>query len=487
MVKSKPICEYEKKYDNRIKKVEEKFKCPDEAIGSGFCILHDPTYLDKATAEEVTKVFMKKVHKAIATKKPLLAIGYNLPSINISATFEAPVYFNYTTFNGTVLFEKTKFNYDANFVNTLFIDNTSFTGSQFSQIANFIECKFKNEVTFLATDFKNEARFNLAEFQKGLFSLAHFQKVNFFEAKFYDESEFKLTKFHDTALFQKSQFYTTDFTEAKFEKEARFIENQFYAQANFRKIKFTNSGDILFDGNLSKLSFLETDISKINFGDNIGWERVYRKPMDWWDKFIIFCEKLKEHNNKFKVQDERIIENKLEQNVRLETVMNIYRNLQENFDKKLNYDFAGEFFVREMELKRKFKKNTRNMSKPNEPLTTHKNILAQIFSVLSFYYVIAKYGESYYRPLKFVIPGLIFSTFYFWSSGFNVINLVFQSGFGSEAMNNAIIRSISAFFPFYVFSSHNALSDLLLRIALLPLLGALFISLRRKLERKYRH
>ena len=311
--------------------------------------------------------------------------------------------------------------------------------------------------------------------------------MNFFEAKFYDESEFKLTKFHDTALFQKSQFYTTDFTEAKFEKEARFIENQFYAQANFRKIKFTNSGDILFDGNLSKLSFLETDISKINFGDNIGWERVYRKPMDWWDKFIIFCEKLKEHNNKFKVQDERIIENKLEQNVRLETVMNIYRNLQENFDKKLNYDFAGEFFVREMELKRKFKKNTRNMSKPNEPLITHKNILAQIFSVLSFYYVIAKYGESYYRPLKFVIPGLIFSTFYFWSSGFNVINLVFQSGFGSEAMNNAIIRSISAFFPFYVFSSHNALSDLLLRIALLPLLGALFISLRRKLERKYRH
>lgn len=34
-------------------------------------------------------------------------------------------------------------------------------------------------------------------------------------------------------------------------------------------------------------------------------------------------------------------------------VMAVYRNLRENFEYRMRYDEAGEFFVREMELKRK--------------------------------------------------------------------------------------------------------------------------------------
>jgi hypothetical protein len=33
--------------------------------------------------------------------------------------------------------------------------------------------------------------------------------------------------------------------------------------------------------------------------------------------------------------------------------MAIYRNLRENYEYRLRYDEAGEFFIREMELKRK--------------------------------------------------------------------------------------------------------------------------------------
>jgi hypothetical protein len=35
--------------------------------------------------------------------------------------------------------------------------------------------------------------------------------------------------------------------------------------------------------------------------------------------------------------------------------MAVYRNLRENYEFRLRYDEAGKFFIREMELKRKYR------------------------------------------------------------------------------------------------------------------------------------
>lgn len=477
-------CKYEKRFLNRSTKREEVFQCPDEALDTGFCKLHDSSYFE-GNAKDVAKIFLEKVEKAVTDKTTLFAIGYNLPSLNISSKrFLSPVYFNDTKFYGSIQFESNKFVSDANFENVEFINDVSFVGSEFNELAIFTECKFKKEALFLSVEFKKYTTFRQVEFEDVSFSLSEFHEVDFLLTKFQKKSEFKYVKFYANVLFQNSEFDFVDFTESSFRKEGIFIENQFNNQVNFRRIKFSNPELILFDTNMSKISFLGTDISKITFGDDTNWEREFDEPTNLRDKLSIGFDKLKERTNKFKTQDERIIENGLEKNIHLETVMNVYRNLRENFDKKLKYDFAGEFFVREMELKRKYKKNSH---KSNEFATTHKHILLRIFSVLAFYYIIGKYGESYYRPLKLIIPGLIFSALYFGSLGFSDMSLILQNGLGSSVMNDTIIRSISAFFPFYVFSSHNALSDLLLRIALLPMLGALFIALKRKLERRYYH
>lgn len=44
-----------------------------------------------------------------------------------------------------------------------------------------------------------------------------------------------------------------------------------------------------------------------------------------------------------------------ERDVSLELVLSVYRNLRENYEFRLRYDDAGKFFIREMELKRKYR------------------------------------------------------------------------------------------------------------------------------------
>jgi uncharacterized protein YeeX (DUF496 family) len=41
--------------------------------------------------------------------------------------------------------------------------------------------------------------------------------------------------------------------------------------------------------------------------------------------------------------------------VSLEDVVSVYRNLRENYEFRLRYDDAGKFFIKEMELKRKYR------------------------------------------------------------------------------------------------------------------------------------
>jgi uncharacterized protein YeeX (DUF496 family) len=43
------------------------------------------------------------------------------------------------------------------------------------------------------------------------------------------------------------------------------------------------------------------------------------------------------------------------ENVSLGLVLSVYRNLRENYEFRLRYDDAGKFFIKEMELKRKYR------------------------------------------------------------------------------------------------------------------------------------
>ena len=55
------------------------------------------------------------------------------------------------------------------------------------------------------------------------------------------------------------------------------------------------------------------------------------------------------------VKDREDVEEVKREDVSLELVLSVYRNLRENYEFRLRYDDAGEFFTKEMELKRKYR------------------------------------------------------------------------------------------------------------------------------------
>jgi len=186
-------------------------------------------------------------------------------------------------------------------------------------------------------------------------------------------------------------------------------------------------------------------------------------------------------NDKFKIYDEWLLEKNQETSLQLENVMDIYRNLRENNDFYLRYEVAGEFFVREMELKRKYKENKNPVETKK---TVQKNPLEQIASALGVYSIISQYGHSLYRPFYASIPILGFFIVLFCYDDASKPEFIKYSS--QDLLIHSLFRSVSGFFPFYS-SEQTDYWDIILRIILLPISGSFFIALKRKLERKFRH
>jgi hypothetical protein len=94
---------------------------------------------------------------------------------------------------------------------------------------------------------------------------------------------------------------------------------------------------------LSKVSFMNSDITRVRFHDKVRWEV----------------------KDRFRIVEEEILE-KSPENVSLGSVMSVYRNLRENYEFRLRYDEAGKFFTREMELKRKYREEFDPYSKTSQ-------------------------------------------------------------------------------------------------------------------------
>ncbi|MGB8938363.1 MAG: hypothetical protein WCC17_24995 [Candidatus Nitrosopolaris sp.] len=95
-------CSFTTKYQNFESHREMDFYCEkdEDILNSGLCIFHDKNYLqDKASRgpneQNVRDKLMAKISENVMdTTKPLLCIGYYLPSIKINETFVKPAYFS---------------------------------------------------------------------------------------------------------------------------------------------------------------------------------------------------------------------------------------------------------------------------------------------------------------------------------------------------------------------------------------------------------
>jgi hypothetical protein len=130
----------------------------------------------------------------------------------------------------------------------------------------------------------------------------------------------------------------------------------FNGKTEFHNVLFEGKEKVIFDTeNLSNVSFMDTDLTGVRFSAKARWgEKKIEYDELWGGK------KVKE--DKFKIVDERLPEKKIEENdghttkaFNLGSIKAVYRNLRENYEYRMRYDEAGQFFIREMELKRKYR------------------------------------------------------------------------------------------------------------------------------------
>lgn len=149
------------------------------------------------------------------------------------------------------------------------------------------------------------------------FSQATFSKEsNFRGATFTERADFVRAKFTEGAWFGRATFSKdADFRGVKFLDEVYFLHDKFKEKILFRYTLFEQQNKVTFgDNDLSKVSFAGSDVTRIRFGDGITWGGK--------DKITIIEEEWLRERAEGQTKTEV-------ENVKLELVLSVYRNLRE--------------------------------------------------------------------------------------------------------------------------------------------------------------
>lgn len=355
-------CTYKEGYVDKSDSLARTFDCDEDSFpGRDVCIFHDKENYNEHRNQAI-KRFATKVIQSVHENKPLKCIGYYLPSFDFASLlqdeekyFRQPIFFAKATFYEQANFSKTIFMKEADFSDVVFLKEANFRGATFCGKVDFLSAKFCTDTTFVS---------------------ANFSKISYFtQARFYGKANFRGAKFGDGA---------------------EFIETVFIAKTSFTYSLFEQPNKVTFDkSDLSHVSFADCDITKIRFEDKIIWRGK--------DGFTI----IEEEWIKDKLKGEERNESPY---ISLELVLSVYRNLRENYEFRLRYDDAGNFFKKEMELKRKYREKK---SQNGPTLITKNNWFTRQFSLTGLYYHLSKYGESIKMPTITGIVVLLLSTFFF--------------------------------------------------------------------------
>lgn len=462
------VCSYVDTYTNVDTQEEIDYECEQpELTSSGLCMFHDPDFLTPQTEDRVRIEFDTIVEYAEQQVKILECIGFYLPAVSIhNLNFRAQAYFVNTKFQGDLDLFDVKFT-SVSFLNSRFFKVNSFYGVEIKGKLIFSDIIFNDSpCTFQNVSISQNSNFSRTQFFTLLVGACTFSSSVFRRTIFNNQTTFLKTIFSNETDFVGSEFRgESDFTHSTFNKNCDFRFAKFNNVTKFHIVDFKEQKLVIFDGDLSNVSFMDTDITRIKFDEGIVWGK----------------------SDKYEIYDARELKKTPEKN-NLDYVLSIYRNLRENYEFRLMYEEAGQFFVKEMELKRIY------FQDPNDNYKTKVKKWKQYFSLTNCYNVLCQYGESFKRVSLWAIL-LFFSAFVYFCSypDINALNqskplgeIDYAAKIASDPLYRleiSIERSLASFFQI----NRDSLADHIIRIFSLPILGTLFIVLRRRFERRFRH
>ena len=323
-----------------------------------------------------------------------------------SATFNGNGQFIGCTFKQTANLHAVYFKNISDFSRTIFQAEAQFWEAEFKDDSHFDQASFKREAEFWEAGFKGRCRFDFACFEgKAVFEGARFERHAHFEgARFEGEANFWADKSRESACFSSAIFY-----DALIMSRGTRTGRGSTGDVDFRVVKLLDPAKVLFQKlDLSRFRFVETDLRGVHFTD-VEWYREKGKG-----RYKVFDEVSPDPY--FKEFDYALIRQ-------------LYRRLRANYEDNLLYSEAGDFYIGEMEMRRK----------------GETSILKKL--PILIYKVISNYGESYYRPLCWIAAMLVLFPLLFMFANIQPVSLDPTNPVGDVINYRLNFSSIESFTP----------------------------------------
>ena len=463
-----PVCTYNHEYFDHAEDSFRHHSCGKACVSnSKFCEYHDEKYFLENQLELKEK-FKDEIQAQIKKYSKIMCVGWNIPQFELHwLEDKISVYFIDAKIHGNLDFSH------CNFMMMDFTESTLYRNLEMRwvNVENmFSMVNFKSANPVISSLKFHNCIFNIMKFSNGVFGELTFQNCKF------GYSEFGSSKFDMVLAINSCEFTdNVDFSKSQYAKGARFVRSlfrnrvifqnpKFEMPTKFNHVIFKEPRQVIFDADLSNASFAYTDITRIEF---IGRTR--------WDK-----------DGKFRILDERNLAGN-PGSADLSAVLATYRDLRENYEFRLMYEEAGRFFVREMEIRRNYLQSREGHG------ATRKRWMRRCLSLTNCYNVLSEYGQHFGRILSWCSAAFAVSMAVFYFSPdvatLDKINSLTNADHTSHASDfphlfiSALERTVSGFFQV----EQKGLPEYAVRIASIPLLGVMFIVLKRRLERRFRH
>lgn len=431
-----PHCTYKRNYKDPLTRKIKTYECDRKPVSHmGLCIFHDNAYF-KANLHEATREFNKEIQDI--TTMPLIDamgrpeaffIGCNIPRSNgLKFRRDMIIRFNHAVFHERAMF--------ANFD----VQLADFSWAKFKGDLKFAKCKI-DRLVFNSTQFGSTMSVNDCQIGDMSFVMNRMDsRLSVFDSVFKNNADFHGVKFSKGCSFVRTSF----------ENDASFMHTKFHRSGEFHHVDFQNPSRVKFHCIPRDVSFLYTDITRIWFSPDMKWGDADR-PM---------------------IYDEI---NMCKNKVGLSAVQSVYRDLRANYDLHMDYPLAGRFFVREMDLHRLYHQDGSDVKR--------KKFCDRMRSPhYDLYNAVSRYGEDLGRIIKFDICIFVATLAYFLAQ--TALDPGQHPGSGPlDVVNHALSRTLGG----GPAGDGAHFMDHVMRGLGLLFVGMTFVSLRRKLERRFRH
>jgi uncharacterized protein YjbI with pentapeptide repeats len=337
-------CSYERSDGNRCGRPT----LPDSK--GRLCIFHEP--LESKDPKKSLDAFLKLLDEGGSDLE-----GFRLPGVDLSGrVFHADVSLRNATFTGDVSFKDTTFpemvdlngatfEGDVSFEDAAFAGSVDLSGARFRKRALFRGATFGEKACFKETrfgpvadldraQFSGDARFDKAHFEGELrLASAEFGRYSFFlEATCEGQADFSFAIFKAYADFAGSRWSGLNMTDVIFERRGCF-DGAVISSGTFE------------DAELRHVTLRDVDLANV-FTTGASLEEAYMSEARWGKP------ERGPLGKKLEVREETLADEEGTRDA-LRRAESAHRNLKESYKNEGDYETAGEFFIREMAVKRK--------------------------------------------------------------------------------------------------------------------------------------